>query len=155
MALVVVPASKFCWWQQHPTGTSAKKQVLCNRKERTKALLYPGSPLCWKQFCLVLAMWGQARKNLLHMPSFCSELLMPFTQGKWQSCDPHVCPPAPKLCNGAHASGQTCCSPSCTFSRLYWSLCCWICDTCCVTVACRCSFWAFRDSISFFSSSSS
>lgn len=45
--------------------------------------------------------------------------------------------------------------PSCTFRRLYWSLCCWIWDTCCVTVAWSCSFWDVKVLIRCFSSSSS
>lgn len=45
--------------------------------------------------------------------------------------------------------------PSCTLRRLYWSLCCWICDTCCVTVAWSCSFWDVKVLIRCFSSSSS
>lgn len=66
----------------------------------------------------------------------------------------------PKITQGLCASqvifdGSFWSLPSCTLRRLYWSLCCWICDTCCVTVAWSCSFWDVKVLTRCFNSSSS
>lgn len=42
--------------------------------------------------------------------------------------------------------------PSFSFRMLYWSLCCWIWDSCCATVACICSCWEDRAATCSFSS---